>query len=366
MANSSLLNQVILRFQPELQLHREDLSALLLDPSNYLWLASDETATLERLSLGNNNEFGNHQQFPLKEYVEIPHGEGEEVDIEGLDYADHYLWLIGSHSTKRKTVKPENSPQENADRLATIEFESNRYLLARIPLVDGQLFRTCPHPEDPEKELTAAKLEQKKKGNLLTNELKDDRHLGIFLSAPIPGKENGFDLEGIAAYKNRVFLGLRGPVLRGWAVILELELKEDDPGLLKLKKIGEDDRRYKKHFLNLQGLGVRDLLVDGEDLLILAGPTMDLDGPVKVFRWQNVTDLPDESLSEPAEILDVPFGNRDDHAEGITLFEPIAQQPSLLIVYDSPCKATRLQDPDGVLADVFSLQTGEQNGTGKK
>ena len=42
---------------------------------------------------------------------------------------------------------------------------------------------------------------------------------------------------------------------------------------------------YRKHLLRLGGLGVRDLCPHGQDLLVLAGPTMDLDGPVHVFRW---------------------------------------------------------------------------------
>ena len=47
----------------------------------------------------------------------------------------------------------------------------------------------------------------------------------------------------------------------------------------------DDGRGYRKHVLRLDGLGVRDLCPHGEDLLVLAGPTMDLDGPVHVFRW---------------------------------------------------------------------------------
>ncbi len=35
----------------------------------------------------------------------------------------------------------------------------------------------------------------------------------------------------------------------------------------------------------LLGLGIRDLCRHDDDLLILAGPTMDLDDPVHVLRW---------------------------------------------------------------------------------
>src|SRR3546814_13829874 len=101
----------------------------------------------------------------------------------------------------------------------------------------------------------------------------------------VPSKENGFDVEGLAVRGSRVFLGLRGPVLRGWATVVELDLKTPKPGRLKLRRIGAGGERYRKHFLDLDGLGIRELVFDGDDLLVLAGPTMDLDGPVVLFRW---------------------------------------------------------------------------------
>lgn len=62
----------------------------------------------------------------------------------------------------------------------------------------------------------------------------------------------------------RLFMGLRGPVLRGWAVILEVELEDNDqPSTLSLKAIGPSDRLYRKHFLHLGGLGIRDLCAQG-------------------------------------------------------------------------------------------------------
>ena len=70
---------------------------------------------------------------------------------------------------------------------------------------------------------------------------KSDRHLSPWLA--LPGKDNGFDIEGVAVSGERVFLGLRGPVLRGWAVVLELHPEEDGAATLGLKKIGPQGRR---------------------------------------------------------------------------------------------------------------------------
>ena len=57
-----------------------------------------------------------------------------------------------------------------------------------------------------------ARLPIGKKQGELAKALKRDAHLGPFRK--IPSKENGFDVEGIAARGSRLLLGLRGPVLR--------------------------------------------------------------------------------------------------------------------------------------------------------
>ena len=94
------------------------------------------------------------------------------------------------------------------------------------------------------------------------------------------------DVEGLAVHGETLYIGLRGPVLRGWAVVLAVLPTEntEDPGRLELGELPEGTR-YRKHFLDLGGLGVRDLCPDGDDLLVLAGPSMALSGPVRIYRW---------------------------------------------------------------------------------
>ena len=353
MNNSSLLNQVILKFEDGFKEHREDVSAVRLTPDKYLWLGSDETSTIERLSFIDSQTFAEQKQFRVADFIELPAPEDQEIDIEGLAYTGNYLWFVGSHSWKRKKPKPDKTDQKNIKRLTKLKSEANRYLIGRIPLIKGELLPSCTNPDDPEQQLSAAKLEVTHQGNLLMDALVDDPHLGSFIGKAIPGKENGFDIEGLAVYQNRIFLGLRGPVLRGWAVMLEIELETSSPGLLKLKQIGQE-QLYKKHFIYLNGLGIRDLYLDGEDMLILAGPTMDLDGPVKVFRLQDAVNLQEEVLSKPEVVLEIPYGNGDDHAEGMTLFTDLMALPSLLVVYDSPAQR-RLEGDGAVVVDVFKL-----------
>jgi hypothetical protein len=347
------LKSLRLSFLPELFHVALDLSAArIIDQT--LWLGSDETAHLERLTLQGDQGI-DHASIAINDFLSLPRGDDQEVDIEGIAYSGHYLWVVGSHSLKRKRVKhDEHSVADNIQRLATLSMEENRYLLGRIPLVKGQLHQSCPHPTDPDKILRAGQLKREKHGNQLTRTLRDDSHLREYLKANIPGKENGFDIEGIAVTADRIFLGLRGPVLRGWAVLLEVQVKEKKSGDLRLKKIGPDGERYRKHFLNLRGEGIRDLCFYKNDLLVLSGPTMDLTGDTQIFRIPDALEaLQDQSLLEPKPILTVPGSFGADKAEGMTLVSEA--EPSVLIVYDAPHADRTDHEKATVLGDIFAL-----------
>ncbi|MGF1493533.1 MAG: DUF3616 domain-containing protein [Microcoleaceae cyanobacterium] len=324
-----------------------DLSAVRL-VDNYLWLGSDELTSIERLNYLGNHRFGEHQSYPLTDFFPDFDPEDGEVDIEGIAHDGGYLWVIGSHSTKRKKAKG-----SKADELAVVKSEYNRYFLCRIPIAEGIPHRTCD-------QRTAAYLKRTEVNDVLIEALQNDPCLAPFLQAGIPGKDNGLDIEGIAVKDGKILLGLRGPVLRGVAIILELELEEVGNHLLDLKAI-EDDKRYKKHFVALDGLGIRDMCpIEGEDLLILAGPSMDLDGSLRVFRLKDAFDLKDDSYTvqdddeELVYLFDVPFERGTDRAEGMTLFQAFGEISALLVVYDSPNPKREVQT-NGTLGDVFTI-----------
>ncbi|MBI6896624.1 DUF3616 domain-containing protein [Pseudomonas putida] len=330
-----------------------------------LWLANDETTSLERLQIGKATDTGTiacneHRVFPLREFLNLPVKQDDtEIDIEGLAYDAHegYLWLTGSHSLKRKKADADKPAHKNIKRLATVEADGNRYLLARIPVVVEDDRHALADKVDSDGR-SAAQLRGDDTGNELTAAIAEDEHLRDFLR--IPGKDNGFDIEGLAVNGPRLLLGLRGPVLRGWAVVLEIEPEQDknSPGTLRLKPIGPDGRPYRKHFFDLEGLGVRDLCWQGDDLLVLAGPTLDLDGPVTVFRWRGALASDEESVVFPDQlekVLEVPFGKGDDHAEGLCLYEPgDGTGAVLLVVYDAAAEQ-RKQGATGVEGDLFVI-----------
>lgn len=396
MATARPSYQIELRFDRRLGDFPSNLSAMTTTPDGDLWVASDEMTVLpdetevntlarfSSVSASKSPAFEECKEFRVKDLLnDFNDGDGE-IDIEGIDQCDHYLWLLGSHSSKRKNYKPKGSTdadtqfqivdneaeiQKLEKCLKQIKTEPNRYFLARIPINQARgLEKSCPHPDDTSTKLTAACLQKTAKGssNLLLDKLKQDPHIGPFLSARVPetgeflalpGKDNGFDIEGLAVQGSRIFLGLRGPVLRGWSVILEIEVKEHSPGILKPKKIGTAKQRYKKHFIKLGGLGIRELCFCGEDLLILAGPTMDLDGPVRVFRLRDGFNRSGDGPPDPKRLtleLDLPFGEGTDHAEGMALLPTSNGTIDLLVVYDSPDSTRRLSS-NIILADVFRL-----------
>jgi hypothetical protein len=336
---------------------RGQLSAVV-QADGHLWIASDEANSVERLSRVESGKYAQHKTFSLSDYVDLPAGD-EEIDIEGIDCDGGYLWITGSHSLKRRRPKG-SDPEKGAGRLAELRADGNRYLIARVPLleVDHDEWVPARSCRDEKGDRTSARLMGSDRGNVLTEVLRVDEHLAPFLT--IPGKDNGLDVEGIAVQGNRLFLGLRGPVLRGWAVVLELWVEEVGSGLLGLGPVEGSDRPYRKHFLDLRGLGVRDLQFYRSDLMILAGPTMDVDGPAAVYRWHKPLDAEAGVLLERDEleqVLELPYGIGEegayDHPEGITVFSEDGEKPKqLLVVYDSP-HYRRNEGEGGVRADLF-------------
>ena len=372
---------IVLQFDPALDVLpsgkrlSEGMSAAVA-VADTLWVTHDETVAVERLNGKWTNaasfRYTNHRRFDLEDFVALPapgsgseHKSAPEADFEGISFCGDYLWVTGSHSALRD--RPEGKSARDAiAALANVRRSGNRFLLARIPVAMGDAepklvrqFRTKDG-----RVLRAARLSGGRKNDALTRALRDDPHLGPFL--PIPSKDNGFDIEGLAAAPGgRLFLGLRGPVLNGWACVLEIHVAAhlDRNRELMLRKLARPattppvHAMYRKHFLDLAGAGIRDLCFAGRDLLILTGPPMRGKGTSQVRQWKDALAKNGERmLSEKhlPTLLDLPYREKKDHAEGITIVGREDGRVWLMVIYDSAGKDRRVP-PAGMRATVHEL-----------
>lgn len=322
---------------------RDDLSACARS-GDTLFLACDETSGVERLRKVGRG-WGQHRHFDVADFIDLPEGSGGEVDIEGLAIDDGWLWITGSQSLKRG--KPDGRDgAKGLERLARIKRDGNRQFLGRLPLVatpEG----LEPVARDGKRRAAHVAFQP---GGKLRRWLRDDAHLAPFLG--IPSKDNGLDVEGIAARGARVWLGLRGPVLRGHAVILEFVFREAK-GILKPRRI-DGRARYRKHLLDTGGHGVRDLAFDGDDLLVLTGTPLAGDGAAAILRWTGAVGSAASAVHlapDVAPALALPYAAADDNPEGLTAWEDGAW----LIVHDSPHPARLSTETEDYRADLWHL-----------
>ncbi len=185
-------------------------------------------------------------------------------------------------SLKRYTPDPEDSVEEGMEKLASVALDKNRFSLGCIPCVekDGS-YHLVQEADFNGKKIQPMMLKGGHRSSELHNTLLNDVHLKKYMD--IPCKDNGFDIEGLAVEDDRIFLGLRGPVLGGFAVIVEMSYIHHD-NMITIKPQDREDLIYRKHFVDLHGMGIRELNIDKKgDMYILSGPTMDLDGTISVY-----------------------------------------------------------------------------------
>jgi len=278
----------------------------------FLWSAADEVRTVECLQRGKDHHYRLHRQIRLDDvFPNLPGDSKDEVDIESIDIAADRLWICSSHCRIRRkskddeTVHPELRLRPSQCLFGAVELRSNGGALAKA----GE---TLPFKGD----------------GSLRNLFADDEYLTPFLN--LPSKENGIDIEGMVVLGNRALFGLRGPVIGGSAVVVEVLIREG---------LQIDNRAFRQHFLNLEGLGVRDLAHAGDGLLVLAGPVNSAERPFRIYRWKpretdKVQDLDDPILDDWTEDGERP--------EGICQLERNGES-GILILYDSPKPKKRIR-----------------------
>lgn len=351
MANREPIRMVRLSFDAGLvleagtSLHR-DLSAIVRE-GDTLFVACDEGTGIERL-LRDGEGFGRHRRILLSDLADLPGGPDGEMDIEGLAIDSGWLWVVGSQAITRDRVKEGDAGAASLAELRDTDWEENRQFLGRFPLVekDGGLW---PVAEDGDRK--AAHLRFRGKGRL-RRWLRKDRHLRGFLG--LPSKENGLDVEGIVARGDRIWVGLRGPVLGQSAVVLEMAMRVTRGGHLGARRI-EGKTRVRKHFVDTDGQGIRDMKWDGDDLLLVTGPVMSGDGPAAILRLPRFAERCEAGyVGENGQRLvqRLPYHAGSDHPEGLVCLGG----PEWLVIHDSPGPDRASDDPPWVEGDVWRLE----------
>ena len=143
----------------------------------------------------------------------------------------------------------------------------------------------------------------------------------------IPSKENGIDIEGIASDGNTLYLGFRGPVLRGNYVPVMV---------IQDYRHTKDKDDCELRFVNLMGNGIRDIAKVGDGFLILSGPVGDGFGPYQLYFWDGSDCI--EGSDRPTDHRTILLGNIPTQtgakAEGIAVLEESSSSYIILLVYD--------------------------------
>lgn len=316
----------------------QSISAATFAPDGSLWLATDEHSQLLRLTRS-GGDYLLRGVFPLESFLDLRSIGKEEIDIEGLAADDQYLWVTGSHSSVLKMPEAGSQAEQEkvpkAIRFANTLAKPSRKLLARIPLSEEGISRRLKLKKKQKR--TAAMLPQRRGETELTQALRKDQHVGPFIAANIPCKMNGFDVEGLASAGGKVYLGLRGPVIDDWAMLIEVEPAGKSDATLKLAPQNERGAPYRKIFLNLGGLGIRDLCIHGDTLYILAGPSMSLDGPVCIFEIQKFAKIAKKKVIALEPIMHLAYEWKANHPEALVVLSG-EKQTKLLVICDNPGK----------------------------
>lgn len=281
---------------------------------NHIVLGSDEGNVIQVLERTNTNTFVLKRKYSIPDGEETDRknkGKHPELDIEGIAAENNTVYIVSSHSSKRKKVKPENpkgrSYSENRKRLAEIEDEENRRTLIKLKFDDEGKIQGKPKEKD------------------IWDVIENFDELKPFTK--VPSKENGVDIEGIAVWDEKLYIGFRGPVLReNWVPVM-------------VTAFDEPTENANLRFVNLGGLGIRDIVaVEKELFLLIAGPMGNGLGDYHLYAWNGLDCVPGKNGAKGTirHIGKIPAG-KGAKAEGLAILNDKTDALlQLLVVFDGP------------------------------
>jgi len=293
-------------------LARENVSAVAKFRS-FLIIGADEAADgANCIQLFKMNQDGS---CAATDSILLMKDEGKELDIEGICAEGDLVYVIGSHSSKRKKIKDDSSWKKNSETFHQdkIEDEASRDWLYRLRLNDD------------------GKAADKDRISL-RGIIRNDPALKTFCG--IPSKENGVDIEGVAVKDGWLYVGFRGPVFRdNYVPVLRLRYEEPE--------------KYKLLYVQLGGRGIRDLAAVSDGFLILAGPVGDGSDSYQLYHWNGKDAVPGkdrrpEDAGKVQLLGEIPPLDASCKAEGLAVLEERQDSCQLVIAYDGAKDQNRL------------------------
>jgi len=271
------------------------LSAIAWSPP-YLWTASDETRTVERL-VESDDGFRLDRQVALDDVFALPgKRSGSEADLEALAADTDGLWICGSHCRVRRKA------DEGAPPDPRVEDRPSRQLLGHLRLANGEVVDSTMVPVSGPRSLRAR--------------LAREPRIAPFMH--LPTKDNGLDIEGIAVFRGELLVGLRAPVVETTATVLRFPIMSP----------GHVTAALDTSYLDLGGLGVRELASAGSFVYVIAGPVGKTGGPFRLYRWKP---LGGDRIQRPARVHEWPLDG--DRPEGLCVLSRDGVD-GVLVVYD--------------------------------
>ena len=227
----------------------------------------------------------------------------QNADIAAITFGRGELYIVCSHSKKRRPMQPDLSVRKNRQRLYDVDADPSRNRLYRLAF-------------DPKTGKTG------KLAHIdLSKRLRKDPLLKPFFG--IPGKENGVDIKGMTFANRRLLIGFRGPVLRGNHVpVMDIDY--------------ENPKGYQLAFVRLEGQGIRDIVTLKHGFLILSGPMNDVPGSYRLWWWDGADQIPGKGRNVEAAVMlgvvSTPGGAR---AEGMALLKQTDAYADLVLVYET-------------------------------
>lgn len=269
---------------------------------NLLVLVDDELrgVVVGRRTAPDTYEFGG--VVTLK--ASLPKGNPkEEFDLEALAVFGDDIVAVGSHSSVRTSAEGTNRSQsENRKRQLTVGPRPDRDGLFRFGISASGTVSS---------EISVSTL----RGVIASDPL-----IAPFASAA--GKENGVDIEGLAADATTLWVGFRGPVLRhGYAPVLRVTSVASPKAEALL-------------LLPLGGRGIRDIVRTGDGFLLLAGPVGDSDQSEAIYWWNGLDCLAGNDSKGEVSLIGHVQRQSGGRAEGMAVVSAGGDAYELILVFD--------------------------------